>query len=263
MGMERAQVDQGHSGTRKFYGKLLTETYLQVPSRPLWGDVDPSPRIDQVLTALSVTHQVAQECGYDSRSLLFGFEIFAVRGLEYILKAGLPAPELRRLAEQLDRTLEARPSFADAFDAEHLMDRAEVLRVLHLKENASGFVRRKPGWKEFFSWRILLVKCLKELDEEYSSKLEAESRDRLTTSALLGELEVRERDDREVLCWWALARTATAIALFRAERGEPDRLEDLVPSYLPRVAPGLTLLNGSLRIPLTPEQVFTWEIRRQ
>jgi hypothetical protein len=284
---DRPQLDQGHSGCGAFYKRLFDHCLLDFSPSILFGNSEPPPNGDQVVTALSVTHALAQECGYHSRCLLLDYEHEALRALRDILAGDLSPAEIRRILDELDRALAARPTFVDTLDAEYLMNRAEVLRVLHLKADPTGFIARKPGWREFFSWRILLVKALTELGREYEvlrpvaeapdAKLEravellaAEQKVRLTQSALRSDATVRRMSDDDVRRHWLLARTATVIALFRAERGRDiKRLEELVPEVLPQIPADpvngepVELKDGILKIRFYLEPVSGWDVRRK
>jgi len=262
---ERAQLEFGHSGNTAFRFHLLVHYLREEPSNRRY--YAPAFTGDQVIAALSVIHQLAQECGYDSTFLCHEIEIRALRSLEETLRSNLPAAQLRRLGEQLDRCLAARPTATEAIVAQHLMDRAEVLRVLHQKADPSHFIAGSPGWRELFSWRVLLVKCLRELEENYRHP-DWEDLNPRTGSTLVSGLKDARRSDRDALTYWIVARTAVAVAVFRAERERPpEQLSDLVPDVLPRAPVHLLteepvqLVNGTLRLRIDSEQVCTWDVR--
>jgi hypothetical protein len=242
-GAEPAKLEEGHSGHQNFH--LMLRCDLSGLSKPAPGlkapeSIQPG---DAELSGLALTFRTIRECGYKSRLIGYEFETAALWKLEPILAAKLlPQADIRRIAGQLDRAMAARPTFADSVEAEHLMDRAEVLRVLHLKADPTGFIRRPPNWREFFSWRILLVKCLRQLDDDFSalrsgpSDVKFEKRTELTRSELREPTNHPRWYDLNSLGLWTLARVGTAIVLFRAEkRREPQRLQDLVPDYLPSI----------------------------
>jgi len=277
-----AKLEDGHSGHQGFRQALTLDLWglthvppdITIPPRPAPGE--------PATSCLALTYWIVRESGYATRKLGYQFETKALRTLEPLVAEGLPADDLRRIAEKLDLCLAARPE--DSLAAEHLMDRAEVLRVLHLKADPLCFIQTAPGWKDFFSWRILLVKCLKDLEEDYryarmstvtemeeaEHRLEGEHADRRTRSFLITNGAGQWYLDREALCEWHLARTAVAIARYRADLGrEPDRLEELTPEYLPQVP--RDHMNGSppefedgvLSFRLSQQSTLQWDVRRK
>lgn len=222
---KRPRLEDGHSGHRDFYDSVFAGLFW------LQERDEPPATADQILTTISIAHLLLGECGYDSSTMLHGYEQSALRAVPQALRRMSTKDELQRFAEALDLRLASRPTFADAMVAEHLMDRAEVLPVLHLRENPSGFIARPPGWRELFSWRIHLVKALTELDLELQrakSGSGPETPHPRTTSAVAVEHLVRHASDEETRIFWTAARTAVEIAIFRAEHGrDPARLDEL------------------------------------
>lgn len=243
----RPRIEDGHSGHSDFrdgaWGPLF---WLEEPDTPRVCGKD-------ILTVISLAHQLLWECGYDSASMLHGYEKSALRELPEALSA-MTTDEVRRFAADLDRCLASRQPFADSMEAERLMDRAEVLRVLQLRDNSSGFIARPPGWREFFSWRIHLVQALKELDRGERGR---------TTSAVAGGLPSALESDREALMYWTAGRTAVAIVLYRADHGgDPERLSDLPRN--PALEPGgdrLSFKDGILTLQDDDGEIVRWVLR--
>src|SRR4030095_11637625 len=75
---------------------------------------------------------------------------------------------LREMAKALEELFNSRISSSDIFAAEYILDRIDVLRVLHEKNDARGVFRRGPGWRELFSWKILVAKIFNQLREQHS-----------------------------------------------------------------------------------------------
>lgn len=167
----------------------------------------------------------------------------------------LGAEALETLARMLDRVEEARPPIADALEAQHAMDRMALIQVLRTRSNPRFFNRTSPDWRSFYSTKVLFARDLKEMDRSHrraqeiarlsihdrpaaAKKLEEEARGagepptaaKLPLVASLFEWEV------EAYCAWELARVATGVAWYQAERREdPPDLAALVPRYLSRV----------------------------
>lgn len=213
-------------------------------------NVTPVP-VEGIVEALATLEEGFQESGFlGVRDDLF------LRGeclnilLARIQDPMRPRQELERLAMRLDQVIAARTSFSQTLDAQLLLERAEVLRVLQLRADPGGFIRRPPGWKEFFSWRIHVVKCLKELDDRHRflrdeegeplrqwywginlkvPELE-ETRSRFEEAAEAIQTEIR------MLAFLRFSRVALGLALFRAEHGAfPKTLAELVPAVLPAI----------------------------
>jgi hypothetical protein len=179
----------------------------------------------------------------------------ALGRIQALLYEGLPAAELRAFSEKFDQIRSTRPSLADYITDEYLLDRAEVLNVLHRKEDRYCMIRRSPGWREFFSWRIMIAKALNELDDLYVQmrpigslpypeaikagfpttldELEPDFRSR---TYLRGSAHRMAQGAAYKACSWDFTRVALALCRFQAEKGrDPQDLKDLVPEYLPRM----------------------------
>jgi hypothetical protein len=230
---------------------------------------------DAEMSSLVLILRTVRHCGFNARELGYQFEIRTLLQLESVLSKGLPASELRRVADFLDRAMASRSTFADSVEAEYLMDRAEVLRVLHLKADPNGRILRAPGWRDFFSWRIFLVKCIRQLDDDFALLrandpyvVRFEKRSDLTRSFLRESSREQSWNDRNALGWWTVARVGVAVSLFRAERGRnPAKLDELVPDYLPRIplspvhGDALRLNDGVVIATVGPEFAITWPLR--
>jgi len=195
-----------------------------------------------------------REGGYVAADQRYHFEIGALRGLQGMLNTRrLLAEELRELYGSFDRVRSARPTVADIITGEHLLDRIEVLNEFQLKRNPYRMIRRPPGWRELFSWRILISKTLLELDEHYRQILPLASLPYPEAQKAASEWatwrekeEVRGRtvlrikaervihNERLLSAEWELTRLALALSLFQAEKGrDPQHLNELIPDYLP------------------------------
>lgn len=167
------------------------------------------------------------------------------------LRDALTDPELRRADLQrvsltLQQILARRTTVADLIEAESLRDRAELLKNLR---NGSGdeFLTSAPGWKELFSWRILVVKALRQLEERKKelttlksdslADWESSARDfglrirhepAYTRSTLCSYAAGQLQAERQSLLHWKFSQVATRIALFSAENHRvPADLEEL------------------------------------
>ena len=250
----RFVLEQGLSGrrTKDFNDELTGRLFGEFNVFAVPENATPMP-VESTVDALAAVEEALQESGFlgiDHRRL--GDEPFQELILECLFRRlnqkDLSREMLRRLSERLDRLMAARLSFAQILDAQLLLERAEVLRVLHLRADPGGFIRRAPGWKEFFSWRIHIVNCLKELDDRHQW-LRGEESEPLRNWFHGIDLKVPELEEtrsrfeaaayalrREVatLALWRFTRTALALAIFRSENDAlPGTLDELVPKLLP------------------------------
>jgi hypothetical protein len=209
---------------------------------------------DEALNLLESAQARLREGGYEAFYERKGLEVWMLTHfLDLLRERPLPAGELRDLSRSLDRIHSNRPTVSDIITGEHLLDRAEILNVLHLKRDPSGMIRRPPGWREFFSWRILIAKTLLQLDDHYReilplasvprqdrekavSQWSAWSEDEGVTSRtyLRTDADRMLRHERTAAAEWHFTHLVMALLLFQSERGrDPQELQELVPDYLP------------------------------
>jgi hypothetical protein len=250
----RFMLEQGLSGRKEsnFINEMNGLLYGEFSVLAVPENVSHVP-LEAAVDALATLEEGLQESGFlfkDQGGLYLGDflpETILECLLQRIRPKDLRPEELRRLSERLDRLMAARLSFAQILDAQVLLERAELLRILHLRADPGCFIRRPPGWKELFSWRIHVVKCLKELDDRHRFLRDEES-DPLRNWYHGIDLKVPEleetrsrfeeaadalRREASSLAAYRFARVALALAIFRAEHGAlPGKLDELVPDLL-------------------------------
>lgn len=203
--------------------------------------------LEPLITALAVTNAAFPEGGFNVHSARGSMEYQIFTRLAHSLtNRSLDAALLRRISTELDQLMRRRPSLPEILSGEHLLDQVQTLSVLHTRSDPRGWIQRPPGWKEFFSWRILIAKSLSQLEDEYQNlcKLPPSSypargdshrpaENALTNSQLEREAFNLVESEKDDLCYWHLARTATALARFRIEKSrECSDMDELVPEYL-------------------------------
>lgn len=206
----------------------------QVGQMNLWNRRTQAPSRDAIV-CLDQTEEMFREGGYTA----FGYRCYHERidlvGLRDLLARERWSPaQLRQLAEELEKRVGRRPALADVVRAEQLLDRAEVLNVLHLKRDPYCMLRRAPGWKEFFSWRILIAKSLHQLEDHYrevsgTAPARPQSED-LTRSALRNGASRLEPAERQTRAQWKFTQLAVALEIFVEENKRvPVELKDVFP----------------------------------
>jgi hypothetical protein len=217
-----------------------------------WSGADISEPED-VLVALGFVHEFARGLGLWSNHR--GDEIYILGRWGVQLEARkFPAGDLAMMAQGLDRLWDSRPTLADEFSASYARKATSLIQAVRdpRGEGIDGAYYLKPGWKSLYSRKVEVVRELKELEEdlrvfpsvdqslpwERAKIFERLRRDR---GRFIEEPDARTGASRyamEALVGeqWTLARTATALAWYEAEKGEPPTsLESLVPRYLPLV----------------------------
>ena len=156
-----APAEKGHASR-----KLASEPALEAKSA------------DEVLARLGTLRRRFTEGGFQ----VDWIRTYAERGclirLRDLAKHARPE-EKARIAAALDPLEAARPTFEDVLTGEHLLDRVEVLRVYRQKEDRLPIMARGPDWRELFSWRILIARTLRELDDQHREMLELAARQKL------------------------------------------------------------------------------------
>jgi hypothetical protein len=286
--VERSRADayeQGHTGQASLWRIRFSEMFAHA-NRPVVGPQN----VGELLTALGIVERCFQEGGYEARNSRHFYEDLLLKSLRTtLLRPGVGAKELREISSALEQVLARRPLPGDLLEGEYLLDRAEVLRVIPTRSDPYWMFPEPPGTREFFSWRILTVKALNQLDDRYrelrlldsASLLDWEERVKefglrirhepaYTRSALCSGAAGLLQAERLSLCRWKFAQVATLIALFQAEKArEPSSLAELVPEYLPE--PPVNPYNGkpfdyrdgTLRTaPATSGPQIEWVLRR-
>jgi hypothetical protein len=241
------EYEKGHSGQR---GRNKIWAYDLYPRSTAFSPPREVPTAQQFLIALAVTRDTMRTGGYDCPRR--AYEIEALNGLGRILaEHAFEAAELRKIRSDFDLLLSSRPTFEDIMTAEYVLDRAQVLSVIHTRSDPYTMIRESPGWKEFFSWRILIAKALNELDDNYRFLRDAkpgallagthETQPQIqrrggstvfSTSELRSEASYSFQIEIQTLSHWKLAQVALAVALFQTEKQrEPKDLGELIPEY--------------------------------
>jgi hypothetical protein len=168
-------LEAGHSGERGARLALYVLSMREFKST--------SPRA--ILSDLAALRSRMSEGGYGTQLFRRAVEIGDLSRLREVLEnSTIQELELRRISKALDQLEATRPTIEQCIFDEYLLDRAEVLRVIHRKEDPYGMILRPPGWRDFFSWRILTAKTLRELDDHYREIQEALAQGTLPAVAL-------------------------------------------------------------------------------
>lgn len=238
------RYEQGHSGEIRALKDAL-RSGIGYPSRRIY--------VDEPFTAIAMTQHVFREGGYASacRRYVDTQESLRSHLPEALSHPDLEIEEVRWLARALDQLISARPAKEDVIAAEFALDRAEILKVLRNRPDARRLFSQPPGWRELFSWNVLVAKTLCRLDEHYREALVYCSvptsrwqsireayfarapEPGLTWSVLRSGAFEALYLEQEGLDHWRRLRILTSITLFTLEQGcEPETLSDLVPAYL-------------------------------
>jgi hypothetical protein len=183
-----------------------------------------------VIAVLSISQEGCREGGYEAFLFRQYNERTALnRWKDLLCKTPGDPSELRRVHEALGQLLATRPTLEEVQRGEVILLKLCLLNVLRNRQDAEGLYRRGPCWREFYSWRILMVKTLDQLDDEAGGDGDKHLRGDF-------RLEDEAFKDGDLLDQWKLARVATAIALYRVEKGaDIATLQDLVPNLLPEL----------------------------
>ncbi|MBI3856106.1 MAG: hypothetical protein HY293_10500 [Planctomycetes bacterium] len=153
------RFEMGHSGQGAVRNEVFASLRRNASSR-----AGSSPL--EILGVLGKYELTLREGGYRVCSRRTDDEAAALRLLRSTLVDRPMEPhELRRIADGVDWLRSLRPSLADLVGAESALDRAEILNVFRLKQDPFGMIRKGPGWRELFSWRIRIAKSLALLDD--------------------------------------------------------------------------------------------------
>lgn len=198
------------------------------------------------------------------------------------------APEfLERMAADLDRLWQGRPTLASGIEVEYVyLSRAVLLQILEPERKGFSTDHERliqPGWRSLYSRKVFAVRMLNEFEQDLAvlSRLRElptwESPSVINRRIREQPLHHRElhRDlpkllerEVEVQRVWALARVATGIARYQAEnRAFPPDLETLVPRYLgqvpecPQTGRPLVYRSGEVASPGAPSKI--WKLKPQ
>jgi hypothetical protein len=207
---------------------------------------------EDMLVELTQTLESARECGYVGWSVFMHAENTVLQAWKSALAApGQEKTALRRRFEAMEAIHASRPSLREFVNSEKIIEQLELLRVWNSKTDPSGFITRPPCWRELFSWRPLIAKSLNQVEtfaRETAVLLQTPegygqpdwdrhlSEDVHYDQASVQHWKDQGPSEAAEVTLWALARSATAIALFRAEKGrDPSSLAEVVPEYLPSI----------------------------
>jgi hypothetical protein len=205
-------------------------------------------------------------------------------GWRYLLERSTLSPEvLTSCVELLDRLEAARPSLKDEIELEHLLRCREVLEIYRTGQDPRRRLETlAPGFRSFYMRAMLFGQVLGRLDglrsdalfrvdhplEEVWAWLSAPSEPSFPLAGIYDAMD-RSVFQFEVLSSLRrrLLRTALAVARYQAATGAlPDRLDQLVPAYLPEIpvcpltgAP-LSYSSGTVSAPVA-DPLATWTVR--
>jgi hypothetical protein len=202
-----------------------------------------------MLTELKQTQESAPECGAAGWQVFRNAEHTVLRAWKSSLAStSMDVNVLKSRRAAFAMIFASRPSLAEFMNRENVIEKSELLRVLRAKADPNRFVERPPCWREFYSWPVMIAKSLNQVDnmtrlvlelqgstksdgsEEWEKLSGADVHFRTQGNWFLG---TQGRFESAELTLWALARAATAVALFRLEKGrDPGSLSELVPLYL-------------------------------
>ncbi|HVE39779.1 MAG TPA: hypothetical protein VNM14_07835 [Planctomycetota bacterium] len=286
-GVLEVGYEQGHTGQDAIKA-LRTGEMTSVAIRA--GRHVTPLRPDELLTVFAVTERCFSEAGFDAYNARRFYDTRTLDALGQVLvQPGVGVEELQRVRAALDELLATRPPLEDVFEGENLLDREEVLRVFHTKSDNHAMMLQSPGAAEGFSWRVLVVKALHQLDDRRFELFEAKSASLEDWGKKAREIGIRAQHEgcytrsnlatgaasiieaeRLALCHWRFAQVATAIALFQAEkRREPASVQELVPEYFaelpvnPYGGKPFDYRDGTLRTMASSGPQFSWPLRRK
>ena len=218
---------------------------------------------DHALTALSVAQDMGAGGPVVNRLLEHVGEGHGIRAMRKILEAhSLSAGELQELGATMDRLWASRPRQFESFEIEDAIARLGLVKGLTdpMMSGAQMWGGPKNSWRYLFSGTLLMAEALNQYEMFFA---EVEKLDRLRGPEIREAATALERKTRrsrnpivsealptlarafrrEMMTEmnWNLMRTSVALAAYEKEHGAwPAKLEDLVPRYLPRIAPDPT-----------------------
>jgi hypothetical protein len=251
-----------------------------------WADLRLS-KPEDVLLSLGFVHEFARGAGLwshhrDDEMVLLGVWRAQLEARKF------PASELAMVADGLDHLWDARPALTDEFSASYAIKARTLILAIRDPhgQGADGAYYLKPGWKALYSNKVEVVRALRELEEDLRvlptveqspiwERAKAYERLQREERRFFEEQDARRGSELFALealtqMQWMLARTATALAWYEAEKGKPpESLEVLVPRYLSKVPlcpqSGRPFLYrpGELSSMDTPDGLLSPEARQQ
>lgn len=265
--------------------------YFHITFRGRLQRIPPPPSPMQTLQQLAFPNDWLRGGGIDRMAGRVSFEEQGIQDWKRILEDHrLPAEELRKCAELMDRLPQVRPPIREALEGERIMDKIRVIRVLRTRSDQNGILTRKPDWRSMFLWRIFIAKTLTSIDRMYREFASVDLlpfhdqaaaalriHDALSESARLPPVRYWNkpvpslyRGWAEFLKDWSLMRLATAIAWFEVEHQRfPETLEELTPKHIDRIplnpVTGRPFFNskGTLAVGVEPGETAVWRISRK
>jgi len=196
---------------------------------------------ETILTCLIANQEAFREGGWGAWHAMRENRLQLLNAWRQLLVSKPPtADQLREVHEGLALLEATEPREAETDRIDCLLKGLDILHVIHQRADPTNVFTRDPCWRELFSWRILAAKSLRQLRLDPKGGGDPHFPPRSTGGTSESTPTV-----------WGVARTATAIALFRAEKGYfPDVLEELVPEYVPETP------RDSEGIPIRLEDYF-------
>jgi hypothetical protein len=255
-------------GSKSAYGEILDWRVAGCPMDEWSATIDPgfknrhwpvfAPPAPADVPAFLQSAPAAQDIyrggGLGSSFFRAGEERDLMIGWHSLLEQGLLSPaELEESVGLLGRLDASRPLLKDELEVEHLLRCRDFLRIYRTSKDPERLLpSQQPGWRTLYSRALLFSQLLNELERLHQRELTLGSQSPQeiwrwiepgTTPQPSVNVRFYEGIDRDI--FWReghalqrrqLLRTALAIARFGAAMGRhPDRLEDLVPKYLPAV----------------------------
>jgi hypothetical protein len=212
------------------------------------------------------------------------------RRLYCIWRGDLPslrwsAEQLKEAVDLLDRLEAARPSLRDEIEVEYLLRCRDLLQVHRSGLDPEGLLRdRKPGLRSLYCRSVMIVQMLRRLEEARVDALARASRPweeiwpkldftwhaSAPLPPIYGLLDQSLlRYEGEAALRRCLLRTSLAVAQYSLAAGRfPERLEDLVPHYLPALPrcplTGVVLSyhDGTVSSPEVDDHLRSWVVGR-
>lgn len=195
------------------------------------------------------------------------------------------AAELQECIATLDRLEAARPSLRDEIETEHLLRCRDILEVLRSGKDPEHLLKHQtPGVRSIYSRTIMVAQLLRRMDESRDDLLALAARpwddiwglldpawhEGLPTPPVYFYLDqLLLSYEGQAALRRTLLRTALAVAQYGQDAGHfPDRLEDLVPHYLPALprcpltGVVLSYRDGAVSSPEVDDLLRTWLVRR-
>jgi len=206
----------------------------------------------------------------------------------------LDAADAKELCGLLDRLESSRPQLLEQARRQSLFRRIDALDFTQPDESGNAPSGPDPGWRQLWTRRLVALEVLRIIDsdlreltricelpphEQFDAALNLENsipddRFRIQRRSAHWKLPVEPiefRLESYLRMMLRMCRIATALAWYGVENGrKPERLEELVPRYLPRLEPcpvtgqPVRYERGTLISPGFEESKdMTWLVRRR